>query len=217
MFFKKVEGIARFERYLGARYQTLTYCFHKFIDSKGSIIVELGTSRSFVDGRRRGCMINDIKYWKPRKVKSWDWGAGLFTLMCPTALSEYHPEIHTVDISPEAIAISKVITSGYSHLIEYHCMSSHQFLSMFDKKADLIYMDAGDNDEASAQLHLEDAEIIVDRALLAPGGTILVDDFNIPGTSDSKGKFSVPFLCENGFEIKIEAYQAVLEKSASRH
>ena len=43
-------------------------------------------------------------------------------------------------------------------------------------------------------------------------GGVDFDDVDVPGTQDSKGRYSIPFLCSQGFEIKIRDYQAILQK-----
>ena len=56
--------------------------------------------------------------------------------------------------------------------ITYHVSSSEDFLKNLDKKVDLLYLDTGDMTpiEDTAQLHLREAKIIVERDLLAEWG-----------------------------------------------
>lgn len=207
------KGIEKYEKYLGPRYKTFLYAFESFIASGGTTVVELGTSRSFVGGDRPGAMVNDRKYWDPSKPKYWDWGAGVFTRMCATHLAHLNPIIHSVDLSPEAIAISKVITEDYAHLIRYHESTSEDFLSSFDGTIDLLYMDTGETQVGAEELHLREARIVLNRGLLAPNAVIVIDDVNVPGKAASKGRQSIPYLCQNGFEIAISDYQVVLKRA----
>lgn len=207
------EGIAKYQAYLGQRYRTMRYAFEEFLRIGGKTIVELGTSRSYVSGGRPGCLVNDRKYWQPDNPEAWDWGAGLFTRMCAEQLRSYRPEIHTVDIAPAAMEICQTITADFRDLIHYHLASSEAFLEAFAGSVDLLYMDAGETGAGAEELHLREARLAVARQLFSPHALILIDDVNVPGSAASKGKYSIPFLCQNGFEIKLWDYQAVLQKT----
>jgi hypothetical protein len=63
-------------------------------------------------------------------------------------------------------------------------------------------MDHMETSEEAAKQHLEDAKIIIEKDLMNKNGIILIDDigYNIV---DGKGKYSIPFLLENGYEIVI--------------
>lgn len=208
-------GIKLYQEYLGARYKTLSYAFETFLSIGGKTIVELGTSRSFVSAEFEGCMANDLIYWEPENPSRWDWGAGLFTKMCAMSLQMYRPHIHSVDISADAIEISKAILDEHLGMITYHLMSSEEFLNSFSGKIDLLYMDAGETGAGAEYLHLREAEILISRKLLSERALILIDDVNIPGTSASKGKYSVPYFCKQGFDIIISDYQTLLQKTST--
>ena len=202
-----------YKDHLGPRYKTFLHSFEAFLAISGTTIVELGTSRSFVSAQFEGCMKNDLDYWDPADPSKWDWGAGLFTKMCAMHLQRYHPHIYSVDISADAIEISKVITSEYSEIITYHLMSSEEFLNSFNGKIDFLYMDAGETQLGAEYLHLREAEILISRGLFSEHAVVLIDDVNIPGTSASKGKYSIPYLCHHGFEVVVSDYQAILQKT----
>jgi hypothetical protein len=208
-------GIERYRAYLGARYATFHFAFEEFISIGGRTIVELGTTRSFVSGGFPGCMVNDARYWNLAEPRTWDWGAGMFTRMCADHLQAYNPEIHSVDISRSAIEISQVITADVSQLIAFHLTSSEDFLKSINGKIDLLYMDAGETDQAADELHLREAQIVLERELLSPRAIVLIDDVNIPGTTASKGKLSIPYLREHGFEIRMSGYQVVLQRATT--
>jgi len=211
--FLQKNGMDRYKKYLGLRYPTFRYAFDEFVRIGGKTIVELGTSRSFVAAGHAGCGVNDPRYWRPDEPRYWDWGAGIFTRMCALHLRDYRPQIHSVDISKEAIDISKVITAEFANLITYHLESSESFLTRFPDKIDLLYMDAGETGDGADQLHLREATIVCGRGLLSQAAVVLIDDVNIPGTSLSKGTFSIPFFLASGFEVRIAGYQAVLQRS----
>jgi len=159
--------IEQYQHFLGPRYKTCLSAFDLFVSMNGKIIVELGTSRSFVPAGVEGCTINNPKYWDRNSPEKWDWGAGIFTRMCAMHLEAYQPEIHTVDISSDAINICKVITSDYSHLISYHIMKSEDFLNNFKGKIDLLYMDTGESEEEADKIHLKEAQIALSRKLFS--------------------------------------------------
>jgi hypothetical protein len=204
-------GIEKYREYLGPRYATLLDALETFIAIGGKTIVELGTTRSFVSGGFPGCMVNDPRYWAPAEPHLWDWGAGVFTRVAAEHLQEHGPQIHSVDVSLAAIQISQVITADLAHLITYHHASSEDFLRSFTGTIDLLYMDAGETGLGADQLHLREAMIVVERRLLSPRGVVLIDDVHIPGTKDSKGRLSIPFLCQQGFQIRTSGYQVVLQ------
>jgi hypothetical protein len=129
-------------------------------------------------------------------------------------LQASRPEIHTVDISPSALEICRVITADFRDLIHYHLASSEDFLREFPQPVDLLYMDAGETGTGADELHLREAQIAVARQLLSPQAIVLVDDVNIPGSPGSKGRYSIPFLCQQGWEVKLSDYQVVLQRSA---
>jgi len=206
-----------YKPYLKERYETFLYAFQDFEKNTGKTIVELGTSRSFVSGGIEGCFSPKAKYWHPDKLELWDWGSGLFTKVCMECLTDLDIEFHSVDISKTALKISKVITSGYKNKIKYHLTSSEKFLGKFKKKIDLLYMDAANNDEDGAQIHLREAKILLKRDLLTEKSVILIDDINL--TKDQlalglipKGKYSIPFFLDNGYKLMKNKYQVILKK-----
>ncbi|PKN00149.1 MAG: hypothetical protein CVU78_02545 [Elusimicrobia bacterium HGW-Elusimicrobia-2] len=210
--------ISAYKPYLGDRYETFLYAFRQFAANSGKVIVELGTSRSFVSGGIEGCFSSKSKYWQPDKIATWDWGSGVFTKVCLECLKHLKFEFHSVDISRTAIKISKTITSGYKNKTRYHLTSSEDFLKKFNKKIDLLYMDAADNNEEGAQIHLREANILLERDLLADKGVILIDDINLNPDQLAmglipKGKYSIPFLMDHGYKRTTNSYQVILEKN----
>lgn len=219
-----LEGVQKLPK---SRYVTFLAAFELFEQTKGAVVVELGTSRSFVHGGHPGCNLDDPQWWTPEKPDNWDWGAGFFTLMAASTLTEFSDllEIHTVDISSAHIARCKIITEGYKSVINYHINTSEKFLAQFPsvKKIDLLYMDTGDMTpiEPTALLHLREAKIVVERNLIAPNGLILIDDVR-NGTPRifgelseyGKAKYSLPYLLEHGFELLIDEYQVLLRRKS---
>lgn len=209
-----------FGRVPKSRYTTFQYCLNEFRKNSGKTIVELGTSRSFVDGRYEGCNQDDVKYWKPENPELWDWSAGCFTRVFASCLEDLSPSFDTVDLAPSHINRCKVMNQCYPFL-NFHVCSSESFLQNYNGKIDLLYLDTGDMTpiEFTAQLHLREAKIIVERGLISKGGIILIDDIrsvvpfehgeNIPL---GKGYLSIPYFLENGFHLIMDEYQTILKK-----
>jgi len=201
-----------------SRYYTFKQCFEHIQNIQNPIVLELGTSRSFVDGKYPVCYNDDIKYWEPENPEKWDFGAGCFTKLC--AEHNPHATVYTVDMSAQHIRRSKIMTSNNEN-INYKISTSEQFLNNFHKKVDLLYLDTGDMwpIEPTAQLHLREAKIIIRRNILKDNGLILIDDvknatpFKYGETSLlGKAKYSIPYFMNNGYEMVADEYQVILKK-----
>ena len=204
-----------------SRYYTFKKAFEHFEKHNGKVVVELGTTRSFTHGGLPGCNQDNPKHWTPNNPENWDWGAGSFTRMAVECLAHLNPIIHTIDLASRHIQRCKIITQDYKKFMQYHICSSVDFLKncSFEHGIDLLYLDTGDMTpiEPTAQLHLEEAKIIVERNLLAPNGIILIDDVKnqtpkkFGETSElGKAKYSIPYFLEHGFEIVEDEYQVIL-------
>ena len=210
-----------FNRVPKFRYHTLKYCLDYFFDKEFKTIAELGTSRSFVDGKFPGCNEDDTRYWEPENPEKWDWSAGCFTRVIGEIIQDTDIEFLTVDLDPRHIRRSKIMTEELNN-IEYYIMSSEQFLESGEGQLDFVYMDTGDMTpiENTAQLHLREAKLIVERNIISDDGILLIDDVRSPvpkitskEESDyGKAKYSIPYLQENGFEIVMDEYQVVMIK-----
>jgi hypothetical protein len=215
------EFIQYFGRVPKFRYDTMRYCWDYFLEKNFKLVVELGTSRSFVDGKQPGCNSDDVNFWQPDNPDVWDWSAGCFTRVTSELIQGTDIEFITVDLEKRHIARSKVMTEGFDN-IEHIVMSSEEFLSEGEGKIDFLYMDTGDMTpiEYTSQLHLREAKIIVERDIISDGGIILIDDVRnatpkqvSKEESDyGKAKYSIPYLEENGFEIVMDEYQVVMRK-----
>ena len=192
--------------------------FDHFEKTGGKIVVELGTTHSFVHGGHPGCDKDDIGYWHPHTPVDWDWGAGCFTLMAAEWLAHLQPQIFTIDNDASAIRRCQIMTKGYDAVL-HHRTTSEQFLKTFPQKIDLLYLDTGYMNpiEHTARLQLREAKIIVERDLLTDNGLLLIDDVrnqNVIGDASGlgKSKYAIPYLLENGFEIVADEYQVILRK-----
>ena len=201
-----------------SRYDTFLRAFQEFEKNNGHIIVELGTTRSFVTEHIAGCLSTNPKYWRPDQPQYWDWGAGCFTRVAIECLAHLTPHMFTIDVSPNAMSICRYITQEYADLLTYCIMTSVEFLNECSEQIDLLYLDTGDPPlEKAAQLQLREAKIIIERDLISPGGLILLDDVrNTPPTAEKpmygKAMYSLPYFLEYGFEIIEDGYQVLLRK-----
>jgi hypothetical protein len=182
------------------------------------VIIELGTTRSFVHGGHEGCMKFDTKYWFPDKPELWDWSAGCFTRVFAEIPDK---EFHTVDISKDHIWVAETMTKMFGGM-NYHVTDSCNFLNNLDRQVDLIYMDTGDMNpiDKTANLHLEEAKLIVKFELVKKGGYILMDDVRNPVPINEfeekscfgKDKLSIGYFLANGFDIVMDEYQMILKR-----
>lgn len=220
-YFPEEEQLKWFKTKPKSRYHSFKYCDFclKYNDNLSPTIVELGTSRSFVCGRFEGCNLDDIKYWEPYNPEKWDWSAGIFTKVFSNLFP--NSKFHTVDFEKSHINRCKIMNQDRNN-ITYHVSSSEDFLNNFDQKIDLLYLDTGDMTpiEDTAQLHLREAKIIVEKDMIANDGIILIDDVKsvVPKhygeISDlGKAKYSIPYFLENGFKIVMDEYQTILVKN----
>ena len=210
-----------------SRYYTFNDCY-EYIQNKllnndeKPVIVELGTSRSYVDGIYIGNKSEkeqddpQIMGYDDKNPQKWDWSAGCFTKI----FSNLFPELilHTIDISDRHLQRCKNMNKNRDN-IKYHHTSSEDFLNNFPQKIDLLYLDTGNLDEETAQLHLREVKIIVEKDILKKDGLLLIDDVRNPymmmngEKSDlGKSKYSVPYLLDNGYKIIENEYQMILKK-----
>jgi len=177
-------------------------------------IVELGSTRSFVNGGEEGCLSTNIKYWYPHEPHKWDWGAGIFTKVFSENLiinKNQNYKIYTIDPNNDANIISTTMCSNNPNVSVILNFSSN-FLNNFADKIDFLYMDHMETSEEAALIHLQDIKLIIENNLMAPNGIILIDDiaYDIYG---GKGKYSIPYLLENNYKILVNEYQVLLVKS----
>jgi hypothetical protein len=213
------EGL-RYEDLSKSRYESFKMCLNFLEGRENPSILELGTSRSFVDGKFEGCNSDDIKYWNPKDFTKWDWGAGCFTIVFGQ-MSKYDSLI-TVDLIDSHIRRCKTMTDSLNIKCQHIVSDSIKFLNETEKKFDLIYLDTGDMwpIEGTCNLQLKEAEIIVNRNILKDGGLLLIDDV-LNGTprdmGDLKNKLgksekSIPYLESKGFKKIFGGYQYILTK-----
>lgn len=249
---RSVENLKKFERYLtlgtyegdsflftgpgrfplppSSRFHTLSYAFAEFESKKGQVIVEVSTSRSFQHSSGPGCNLDDPNWWHPKNPEDWDWGAGHFTHLACTSLAHLlkKGQMFTVDLLSSHLERSRLMTKECAEYMTYKVQSSTDFFNEFDTKSygqiDLLYLDTGDMTpvEVSAELHLEEARIVVERRLVRPGGLVLIDDvrnlapkkYGEPaGDTYGKAKYSIDYFLAHGFSLVKSEYQVILRNS----
>ena len=206
-----------------SRYYSFKYALTHFIVYNKKYILELGTSRSYVDGRFEGCDKDDTKYWEPDNPDKWDWSAGLFTRVFAEHLDGRMFFLDTLDSNSYHLKRCKTILGNkYSKNVNFIHSQSEDYLKTTDKKYDIIYMDTGDMTpvEETALLQLSEAYQIVERDLLNENGLIIIDDVRNPTPQNmgeqskyGKAKYSIPYLLEHGFTIVMDEYQVILKKN----
>jgi len=223
-----LDVLDRYASLLDERYPSVALAFRRIADKKNPVIVELGSSRSYVSGGNEGCMDDDPKYWDPDRPERWDWGAGIFSRVCAEIIAGTGAALHSVDPSPKAMRISRTITDGIDANVSFHQTTSTEFMRSFGEPIDLLYMDHHETCEEGALLHRRDSEIVVEPGTLSLDGVILIDDVHVHGAAREratemlrriarrgdlhygKGKYSIPYLRDQGFRILFEGYQVVM-------
>jgi hypothetical protein len=213
------EGL-RYEDETKSRYESFKICLSHLSKIKDPNVLELGTCRSFRDGKFEGCNSNDPIFWDPNDPSKWDWGAGCFSLVFGQIIN--YGKITTVDLAPEHIYRCKNMTDSLNIKCEHVISDSVSFLRSTEEKYDLIYLDTGDMwpIDYSIKLQLEEAMIIVQRDLLKPQGLILIDDV-LNGTPKEMGKLdnnlgkseeSIPYLSSYEYGNIFQGYQYIFKK-----
>lgn len=130
-------------------------------------------------------------------------GDGWSTLNWEYYAQKTKSKVYVVDIDENHLNKSKEIVPP-SEYVEYTKDDSINYLQCFDKKIDLLFLDSYDycgDDENIKKCHLHSLnEVKAAWDKLNKSCFILIDDiFNAEW--EGKGKLSVPYLLENGFEV----------------
>jgi hypothetical protein len=219
-YYDKLTFLKFFQKEPKSRYHSFKYAIEYIKTNKLMNVLELGTSRSYVDGRFKGCNESDDKYWEPSNPEKWDWSAGLFTKIFS---EEFNGKINidTLDSNKEHLRRCKVMLGDNAKNVNFIKSTSEDYLKTTDKKYDVIYLDTGDMTpvEDTALLQLIESNQIVERELLNKNGLLIIDDVRNPtpkiaGETNNlgKAKYSIPYLLEHNFEIIMNEYQVILKK-----
>jgi len=204
-----------YNEYFDRRKNTFEKCYELVLNNINSDkiynIVELGSSRSYVNGGYEGCCLSDNQYWKENNPEIWDWGAGIFTKVFAENLIGKNYRLFTVDPNTDANIIVTTMCKKYDEVVickEY----SNDFLHNFNEKIDFLYMDHMETSEEAAIQHYNDIKIIIEKDQFSENAIILIDDV---GNTDieGKGKYSIPFLIENNYKIILHEHQVLMVKN----
>lgn len=167
----------------GTRYFSMKIALNLFHFRKGLNIVETGTIRARDDMA----------------------GGGFSTLVLGDYAQSYNKHFWTVDISPEAIELSKEITKDFNKNTNFITQDSVFFLGTFANPIDLLYLDSMDCPEfdmvdspnliASQEHQLEEIKTAYDK--LHDKSVILLDDNNFD--NGGKCKLTNQFLLDKGW------------------
>jgi predicted O-methyltransferase YrrM len=142
-----------------------------------------------------------------------DYGAGYSTYIFGDMINRFGGELITVDISKENIELCKIITSNFSKNIVYITDDSLNFLSSFNKKIDLLYLDSYDcpidGDATDSQKHNLN-EFIYAEKNLKDNSIILIDDVNF--SNGGKSKLTHEYLEKHNYKKIYELQQSVWSK-----
>lgn len=143
-----------------------------------------------------------------------DWGAGMSTILFGDYLKHYGGRLYTVDISKDNIETCKKITKEFSNFIEYVVADSHEFLSNFHQKIDLLYLDSLDYPlkpeegpvEVCQQHQLREYELAKHK-LTGNWSVVLLDDNDLP--EGGKCKLTKHRLLEDLFINVVDTQQSL--------
>jgi len=216
-YYNRLSFLKHFKKFPKFRYYSYDFALNYIKDNNLKSIIELGTIRSYVDGRFEGCNSDDKMYWDENNPEKWDWSAGMFSYVFSECLPNC--SITTVDNVKAHLERCKHMNIKKNN-IKYVHKSSEEFLKSIKKPVDVIYIDTGDlvPVEENALNQLLEAHLIVDRKLINKNGLVIIDDILSPQVAEEddhtygKSKYTVPYLLENGFEIIYSEYQIILKK-----
>jgi SAM-dependent methyltransferase len=173
----------RFKIGEGVRYASMKTALNLIHQSKGTNIIETGTTRA----------LDDMA------------GGGQATILFGDYALKYGKHLWTVDILPEAIELAKGLTKEYESVITYVESDSVAFLKTFPQTIDLLYLDSMDCPEYDApdslnliasQTHQAN-ELKAAWDKLNDNSVVLLDDNNFE--NGGKCKQSIAFLQEKGW------------------
>lgn len=158
----------------------------------GAIFSKLGNNIVMVE---TGCIRNTTEESK--------FGDGWSTVNWEYVAKETDSIVYVVDIDENHLSKSKQIVPESKYVI-YTKQDSIEFLKNFNKKIDFLFLDSYDycgDEENIRKCHthqLNEVKAAMDK--LSPICLVLIDDV-FDTQWNGKGKLSIPYLIENGFEI----------------
>jgi hypothetical protein len=190
-----MQFLNKYENKKNIRFESFKKTFQLCESRNLKVIVETGTSRG------------KTKFFF---FKKYNWKDGMSTPMFSEFANFLNGEFHTCDISKENIKNAKIFTKKFSNNTFFYAQDSVEFLSTFNKKIDLLYLDSldGHDPEAASKHQLKEAKAAINKLHL--NSLILLDD------KGSKTNLSIDFFLKNSFKIIYETrYQVLLSKYAN--
>jgi hypothetical protein len=181
-------------------YPYLKKALDLFKEINGNIIVELGSMRE--------TLTHDINSYT---------GECCYDGHSSIILALECPEFYTVDINPTNAAITEKTFKEFGISDRAHAFNGDgiEFLKNFNKKIDLLYLDAWDVDHHdSPQKHFEAFKAGEDK--LSPKHLILIDDTDIhsgSGISGGKGGILTPYLMQHNYSMLFSGRQTCFIKN----
>ena len=179
----------KYADYSRGRFVTFKIALNWFLQHKGKVIVETGTTKQFDD-----------------------WGAGMSTLLFAEVCRKYGGRIWTIDSSRTAIDMCRWITGDFKDLIEYVCSDSIAALESFRGKIDFLYLDSMDcpinpgEDPGPSQEH-QLVELKTAYWKLSKEAVVMMDDNGFE--NGGKTALSKRWLQKEGWVCLLDGQQTV--------
>lgn len=142
-----------------------------------------------------------------------DWGgAGNSTYLFACYVASRNGKLFSVDINQDNATFAAKEISQWKANAAVACKNSIDFLTQFQDKIDVLYLDSLDCEEPN---HPEHAliEIKNSEKNMHDQSLIAIDDTVWNGQWHGKGALAVPYLLDKGWNIVSCGYQTVLSKS----
>tara|TARA_B100001059_G_C17627766_1_gene472839 strand:+ start:279 stop:842 length:564 start_codon:yes stop_codon:yes gene_type:complete len=182
--------LKKYDNQKNIRFPSFKRTFDICLQRELKTVVETGTSRG------------KTKFFF---FKKFNWKDGMSTPMFAEFVNYTNGTLHTCDISIENINNAKKFTKHFSKRIKYYTQDSLVFLTEFNEKIDLLYLDSldGHDVEAASEHQLKEIKIAINK--LHDKSLVLLDD------KGSKTTKSVNYLLEKNYKIIYETdYQYLL-------
>ena len=189
-------------------YTYLIRALEQFNDINGTVIVEIGSMRAQ--------LTHDVEIHDEDCCMD-----GHSSII----LAAGCPEFYTVDINPDTTSL--VTKTFAQHGLSQHAHAYQgdgvEFLANFNKKIDMLFLDAWDIDHRdSAENHLRAFQACKDK--MSPRHLILIDDTDVyvdatgnayesETSMDGKGAVLIPFLLQDGYTLLFTGRQTCLGKN----
>lgn len=198
-----------YKELLGPRFQTFKMAIDEFISHGSIFIVETGCIR----------WVGDLAVNNPDRDKAiqerekgnfmGDMTSGCSTLLFSMLSQDIGCQFDSIDFSEKSINAAKIELKQYSKFVTFHQSDSVQALKDWKLPIDLLYLDSmGSSAEPLIAQEHQLKEIKAAYPRLTKNAIVLLDD----NQENGKTKLSKDFLINQGWEIKIDNIQCLLER-----